>query len=207
MMLRGITGKITGKTEETLNKADHRTGNLLNIIDEMIDYAYMKSEKEIQYEKSDIRLREMIDYNVDLFSYQAKQRDIRLVSTCSGDLTIRANRDLVNIILSNLITNALKYSHPESTVTINGERTDGEIHLLIKDEGIGIEPAELDNIFEEFYRTRRARERERDGTGLGLSIVKRSVTLLNGNLTVYSEVGKGTTFHIYLPARGGENGG
>ena len=64
---------------------------------------------------------------------------------------------------------------------------------------MGIVPSELVNIFEEFYRTRRAREIENDGTGLGLSIVHKAIERLDGNITVYSEVEKGTTFHIYLP--------
>lgn len=78
------------------------------------------------------------------------------------------------------------------------------MHLFVRDQGYGIEPEELDKIFEEFYRTRKARELERDGTGLGLSIIKRAVESLGGRLTVYSELNKGTTFYIFFPA-GGEN--
>jgi two-component system phosphate regulon sensor histidine kinase PhoR len=78
------------------------------------------------------------------------------------------------------------------------------VHLSVADQGHGIEPQELEKIFEEFYRTRKAREMERDGTGLGLSIVQRAVESLGGRLTVYSEIEKGTTFHIFFPA-GGEN--
>jgi two-component system phosphate regulon sensor histidine kinase PhoR len=75
---------------------------------------------------------------------------------------------------------------------------------MVKDQGYGIEPEEMEKIFEEFYRTRKARELERDGTGLGLSIVQRAVESLGGRLTVYSELKEGTTFHIFFPA-GGEN--
>ena len=74
-----------------------------------------------------------------------------------------------------------------------------EVHILVQDEGIGIEPDELDKIFEEFYRTRRAREVDRDGTGLGLPIVKRAVEALEGRVSVYSEAGKGTRIHVYMP--------
>ena len=73
------------------------------------------------------------------------------------------------------------------------------IHIMVKDEGIGIKSDELGNIFEEFYRTRRAREIERDGTGLGLPIVQKAVDSMRGKITVYSEEGNGTSFHIYLP--------
>jgi signal transduction histidine kinase len=82
---------------------------------------------------------------------------------------------------------------------VTAQQETREVHLLVRDEGYGIEPEELGKIFEEFYRTRAARQLERDGTGLGLSIVKRAVESLSGRINVYSQVGKGTTFHIFLP--------
>ena len=106
----------------------------------------------------------------------------------------------MNIIFSNLISNAIKYSPAKTTVTVNAEKDKDKVHIMVKDEGIGIKSDELDRIFEEFYRTRRAREIIKDGTGLGLSIVQRAVEALNGKISVYSEEGKGTTFHIYLPS-------
>ena len=112
---------------------------------------------------------------------------------------VKASRDLLDIILGNLITNAIKYSSPNTTVSVNAEEENGEAHLMVKDEGMGIAPEELAKVFDEFHRTRRARKIEQDGTGLGLSIVQKAVNMLNGKVTVYSEVEKGTSFHIYLP--------
>jgi two-component system phosphate regulon sensor histidine kinase PhoR len=66
-------------------------------------------------------------------------------------------------------------------------------------------PEEMGHIFEEFYRTRRAREIERDGTGLGLSIIKKAVETIGGRITVASQVDKGSTVHVYFPR--GEHGG
>ena len=165
----------------------------------MIDYAYMKSEEDIKYEKTRIQLKSMIEYNLDLVLNQAKDRGINLLSNCSKDLMVLANRDLLNMVFNNLLYNSIKYSSKETTITVNASADNDKIHLLIKDEGMGIEPSELVNIFEEFYRTRKAREIEKDGTGLGLPIVKRAVERMNGKISVYSEVSKGTTFHIYLP--------
>ncbi len=206
MILKEITGKIEPRTRETLQRADRRTENLLTIIDEMIDFAYMKSEEEVRYDKADIRLKAIIDYDIDLFANRARQRNIQFVSSCPKDLTILANRDLLNIILSNLITNALRYSQAGKTITINAMEDNNRIHILVKDEGMGIKPEELPSIFEEFYRSQRAREIEKDGTGLGLPIVKRAVEVLNGKITVYSEVDKGSSFHIYLPKKNSKKG-
>jgi len=199
MIMKGITGDINPKTKDAIQKANHRTENLLTIIDEMIDFAYMKSDNEAVYEKKDLKMKEIIDYNIDLFTNRAVQKAIKFVSNCSKDVRVWANRDLLNIILSNMITNAIKYSPQGCTVTINATTEGEQTHLLIKDEGIGIEPEELEKIFEEFYRTRRARKIDRDGTGLGLPIVKRAVEALEGKISIYSEVNKGSTFHIYLP--------
>ena len=79
MIMRGITGKINKKTEEAIFKANRRMKNLLTIIDEMKDYAYMEIEKEVKYKTTGIKLKTVIDNNLDLFSDQAIQKDINLV--------------------------------------------------------------------------------------------------------------------------------
>jgi signal transduction histidine kinase len=199
MILRGIGGEANPKTMEAIRKANRRTENLLTIIDEMIDFAYMNTDQELRYSRTELRLKELIEANLELASSQAEQKHIDLLANCPRELKILSNRDLLNIILTNLIGNAVKYSPPNTTVTVNALEEGGDVHLMVKDEGYGIEPEEMEKIFEEFYRTRRARELERDGTGLGLPIVKRAVESLNGRITVYSEPDKGTTFHIYIP--------
>jgi signal transduction histidine kinase len=209
MLIRGIGGKLAPRANELVHKANRRTDNLLQIIDEMIDYAYMKSEEEVRYVKSAVNVREIIDYQLDIHSSQAVQKNIQLIADCPQELFLHSNRDLLNIILSNLINNAIKYSPESTTITVYSDAVRGdsgvaEVHLTVEDQGYGIEPEELEKIFEEFYRTRKARELERDGTGLGLSIVQRAVESLGGRLTVYSELNKGTSFHILFPA-GGEN--
>ena len=199
MILKGITGEINEKTKSTLSKADRRTQNLLTIIDEMIDYSYMKSEEEVKFDRAEIHVKDVIEYNLDIMQNLTEEKGVHFVSNCSKELVLLTNRDLLNIILTNLISNAVRYSPGGTTVTVNAEQDRRDIHFLVKDEGMGMKSGELDKIFEEFYRSRRAREIEKDGTGLGLSIVKKAVESLNGRIMVYSEEGKGTAFHIYFP--------
>jgi len=199
MILKGITGEIPDRTRQSLERANHRTQNLLNIIDEMLDYAYMKSEEDIKYELGQISISEILNYNIELYENLARQKSIKLNLSSPRRLYAWGGRDLLNIILGNLITNAVKYSPAETTVTIAAEEDGSEVHIMVKDEGMGIEAQELEKIFDEFHRTRRARSIEQDGTGLGLSIVQKAVNMLNGRITVYSEVDRGTNFHIYLP--------
>jgi signal transduction histidine kinase len=199
MIAKGITGNVNPQTKETIQKANRRTENLLNIIDEMIDYAYMTTDQETTYAKSSLGLKTIVENNIDLFSDQAMAKDMNFVAVCPEELTVWANRDLLNIILSNLITNAAKYSPRGSTVTISCRTAREHVHIYVKDEGIGIEARDMAKIFEEFYRSKEARKIERDGTGLGLPIVKRAVESLGGTLKVSSRAGAGTTVHIHLP--------
>jgi signal transduction histidine kinase len=199
MILKGITGKISPRTGETLRKADHRTVNLLAIIDEMIDYAYMQSGDTLRNDKSPVNLAPVIEYNLETYEHLADGKKVRIKTTYPKELYVYANRDLLNIIIANLLTNAIKYSREKGTIFLNGEKMDAMAHILVKDEGIGIKPEEMENIFEEFYRTRQAREIERDGTGLGLPLVKRAVEALDGRISVYSEEGRGSSFHVYIP--------
>ena len=199
MILKGITGKVEDRTKDTLVRATRRTKNLLTMIDEMIDYAYMKSDEEIRYNRVDVDMKEHIQANEELISTEAERKDIRISAFSSRGITVCVNRDLLNIILGNLLSNAVRYSKPGGTITIMAEESGNEVHLMVKDEGIGIKEDELESIFEEFYRTRKAREIEQDGTGLGLSIIKKAVDSLHGRIVVYSEMDRGTTFHIHLP--------
>lgn len=199
MILRGLTGAVGEKTVQTLRRANRRTENLLTIIDEMLDYAYMNSDQKARYGRTVLALRPIIDEALEALAPLASQKEIRLSAGCGRELKLLANRDLLNIILGNLVNNAIKYSPPDTTVRVTAVEEDGEVHLQVQDEGYGIEPQEMEAIFEEFYRSRKARELERDGTGLGLSIVKRAVESLNGRLSLYSQVDRGTTFHIHLP--------
>ncbi len=207
MINRGIAGEISQKVKELIDKANHRTENLLTIIDEMIDYAYMKTSEEIQYQKVLLDIKEVINSNIEVVRNMAASKKIKFIFNCPRNLTFLSNRDLLNIIFNNLLTNAIKYSPEKSNITINAEKEGEQIHFLIKDEGIGIDELELQKVFEEFYRTKKARQIEKDGTGLGLSIVKKAVESLNGRISVYSEVNVGTSFHIYFPFEGKESTG
>ena len=206
MILKGITGDITEKTAGMLGRADHRTRNLLNIIDEMIDFAYMKSEDEIEYDTMDIGLLDVLKYNADLFATMAKAKQIGIHVSAAKDLSVKANRDLLNMILGNLVTNAIKYSPESSRIDISAHLADEQVHISVTDQGMGIEQNDFEQVFEEFYRTRSAREIERDGTGLGLSIVQKAIGLLGGSLALNSEVGHGTTFHIRIPIKAQSGG-
>ena len=98
----------------------------------------------------------------------------------------------------NLLTNAVKYSPPETRVTVYGDIREQELRLSVRDQGIGMDRREVSRIFEKFYRTRRAEQSGEVGTGIGLSIVEQIVTQHGGRIQVESEPGKGSTFTVIL---------
>ncbi len=107
------------------------------------------------------------------------------------------NPELFSNVISNLLTNAIKYSG-SNTIDITISSRDDIAELEIKDYGCGISKEHLPHLFERFYRVDKARSRQKGGTGLGLAIVKNIIELHNGTISVESEVNKGTDFTIKL---------
>jgi len=101
-------------------------------------------------------------------------------------------------MLTNLIDNAIKFSREHGTVVISHEPGTRD-QILVHDDGDGIPAQHLERLFERFYRVDRARSRDMGGTGLGLAIVKHLALLHGGEVSVTSELGKGSTFTIHLP--------
>ncbi|MBI2865500.1 MAG: PAS domain S-box protein [Chloroflexi bacterium] len=110
---------------------------------------------------------------------------------------VSADPNRLERIITNLLTNALKYSPPGTEVSIVANRTDGEVRVSVTDKGVGIGPDDLPHIFERFYMAKGARKTE--GLGLGLYITKMLVEAHGGSVWVESEMGKGSTFHFSLP--------
>jgi len=110
-------------------------------------------------------------------------------------------------VLGNLLDNALKYTEPGGAIEVAVEERLGRVRVSVADSGIGIPPEDTTRIFERFYRVDRARSRALGGTGLGLSIVKHLVQAMGGEISVKSELGKGSTFAFTLPAAGAAEAG
>ena len=122
----------------------------------------------------------------------------KIIFTCLGQCThVRLDAKLLRQVLTNLLTNAIKYSPESSTVHFDLICQNGEAQFQIQDQGIGIPPEDRERLFETFYRATNVKNIP--GTGLGLAIVKKYVDLQGGKIAVNSEVGVGTTFTVTLP--------
>ncbi|HNO12542.1 MAG TPA: sensor histidine kinase, partial [bacterium] len=118
-------------------------------------------------------------------------------------LYVQGDKNLLSQLFLNIITNASKYSPPDSVIEIETRgatlSTKSYVKITVQDHGIGIPPEDVPKIFERFYRVNKDRARESGGTGLGLAIVRMIVELHNGKIELTSEKGVGTTVTIYLP--------
>lgn len=130
----------------------------------------------------------------------AGARQVSLVPAVAGPTEVETSPDLIYRCVLNLVDNAIKYSGEGSTVTVSVRSGSGEGIVRVSDNGVGIAPEDLERISDRFYRTDKGRSRREGGTGLGLAIVKELVEALGGTVSAESELGRGTTFTISLPA-------
>ncbi|MBX9696138.1 MAG: HAMP domain-containing histidine kinase [Cyanobacteria bacterium] len=143
----------------------------------------------------DMLLRETLGEFADLFD----DKEVQLVGDKIEKVTIEGNKDGLHTVFSNLIKNALLYTPSGGTVTVSVVQSGNHSVVSVADTGIGIAPENQKKLFDRFYRVDESRSRAEGGTGLGLSIVQAMVARHNGEITVESELGKGTTFIVTLP--------
>jgi two-component system, OmpR family, phosphate regulon sensor histidine kinase PhoR len=130
----------------------------------------------------------------------AETRQVRLESLPpEGPLTVIADADGLRTILNNLIINALSYTPSGGRVTLSVHRSGERVLFEVSDNGVGIAKEHQARVFERFYRVDKSRARSIGGTGLGLAIVRHLVEVMQGEITLASELGKGSTFRVWIP--------
>lgn len=150
-----------------------------------------------------VEVTDVLGAALDRSQVDAQQREVTLTRAGETDLLVLGNEMQLITAVGNLVENAIIYSDRGARVTVAANRVgEGEDHFVeitVSDNGIGISPAEMDRIFERFYRVDYARSRANGGTGLGLSIVKHVAASHGGQVSVWSQPGQGSTFTIRIP--------
>lgn len=130
----------------------------------------------------------------------AARKDVRLERALEPDLRVRGDRDALKRAVANLLDNAVRHAPRGSMIELTAKRSNGVVRVGVTDVGPGLSEENQEHVFERFWRADSSRSRCNGGTGLGLAIVKRIAESHGGDATVYSELGKGATFEIVLPA-------
>lgn len=169
----------------------------LLMMDDLLSHIQMNSEG-VSINKSEFIIEEQIKLICNDFKDRMDQKGISLILPQSENL-VSLDGLKFRQILSNLLTNAIKFSKPESCVTISLNKSNGELLLSVKDTGIGVPEDMQQEVFHIFTKARREGTNGEKSTGLGLSITKRLVELHNGTLNMKSKVGEGTEMIISFP--------
>jgi two-component system phosphate regulon sensor histidine kinase PhoR len=167
------------------------------LIDDILELTLIEGGN-IQLRAETVDLHALVNDVCASLTTQAKARNVTLENNVAPHTLIYADPRRLEQMLTNLVDNGIKFSHENGTVSISHQSGERD-RILVTDDGDGIPAQHLNRLFERFYRVDRARSREMGGTGLGLAIVKHLALLHRGEVTVESELGKGTTFTLHLP--------
>ncbi len=176
------------------NEIHVSSDRLLSLINDILKLSEL-DDAEQEFDVEPVDLYQAAQGCLDMLDVQANSQGITL--ELQGDsCMIMANRRLIDELLYNLCSNAIRYNNYGGRVTVTAERENGRTVLVVKDTGIGIPKEHQERIFERFYRVDKSRSKQRGGTGLGLAIVKHIVAQHQAELSLNSEAGKGTEIRI-----------
>jgi signal transduction histidine kinase/DNA-binding response OmpR family regulator len=199
VLLEGLAGELGEKQKNVLDRADERIGNLLELVNDLLDVAKIESGQCV-LEQVPMRIDNLLLDMAVFMKARAESHGIELCLDIAPDLPqVLADFRSMEEVFGNLISNAVNYSPDGGRITISASPLEVFIEVRVSDTGIGIAAEELPKIFDKFYRARNPRTRNVVGTGLGLVIVKGIIESHRGSIQVDSEPGIGTTFRILLP--------
>jgi signal transduction histidine kinase len=184
--------------DKIIDSAIERAQDLLDLVDDLMNLTTAKEELSPENRKLH-HLAEELEKVVPTLKAQAQEKGLQFSMEIKNRPLVETNPMLMELLWTNLISNAIKYTLPGGSVTVVLEEQEGWAIGSVADTGIGMSPSEQNLIFHEFYRAPRAKEMERHGSGLGLSFVKRIIEGYNGTLDVRSEVDQGSCIQFRLP--------
>ncbi|MHC4321430.1 MAG: sensor histidine kinase [Planctomycetota bacterium] len=196
----GYAGEISQKARDLIVRSEKRTGFLLILVNDLLDLITGKIGRPREGERGPVDINAAVKGVLQLFQEKAKAKKTKItIKTTEKPHYINIVRDDLDIVLTNLIDNAVKYTKEGGMIDISNIVTNKEIRVAISDTGIGIHKEDLNKIFNEFYRSKNAKDIEEDGTGLGLPIVRNIIKKHSGNIEIQSTLGEGTTVTISFP--------
>lgn len=186
-----------GAKKKALDKIHDEVDNMSNLINDILMISRLEN-KDIDVIKHPVHLMPLVDEIVDTMQVEIDKRHLTVTKNLE-DITYISNHQHMYQLLSNLITNAIKYNVENGSITIEAHQSETNIIIVVSDTGRGISKIDQGRVFERFFRCDQGRDKETGGTGLGLAIVKHIVQYYHGNIHLSSKLNEGTTFKIVLP--------
>ena len=198
MVLRKAAPRLDDSEKENVRHIMKSTEELNHFISSVLELTKVESNRvTLNLESKDIN--QVLERIAERFDAQAKAMDIRLNLELEPLFPFRMDASLITKVLTNVIDNAMKYSAKGSSVTVRTRDLGATVEISVIDQGIGLSPEELTNLFTRFYRAKNDQTSQVSGTGLGLYLTKFFVEAHAGRVEVESETGKGSTFKVILP--------
>lgn len=214
LLLQGIYGELNEKQDDRLNKVMRNGQHLLQLINDILDLSKIEAGHML-LELEPVELIPVLDECLSIFDPLVEKKGLSLIRNIQEPLPqVASDRGRLSQIITNLVSNAVKFTHSGHITIYSHALSDNNRHHLptdiplphddwvlisVQDTGIGIAPEDQEIIFDEFRQVDGSTTREYEGTGLGLSITRRLIKMMNGHIWLESELGRGSEFWIMLP--------
>ncbi|MGD0948022.1 MAG: PAS domain S-box protein [Candidatus Binatia bacterium] len=201
LALEGVFGDLTQEQHEALDRVRRSALELLELINTTLSLSRLDTDRQ-PLDVREVAIPDLVDeLDTETREARARKPNVRMVWDLPSDLPqLRTDPIKLKVVLKNLIANAVKFTE-RGNVTVRAELHDGGVQFDVSDTGIGVPPEAQKIIFEPFRQADSSTTQRYGGVGLGLYIVRRLLDLLGGSVTVESEVGRGSTFSVWVPIR------
>ncbi len=204
LIIEGLTAGNPQKEREIILRSRNKADSLLMLINDLLDMSRAERRGAAKV-KELLFLAPVLDETLQFYQNEAAAKSLSVIIEGVENLPgVVGNRDDLARLFANLVSNAIKYTPAKGEVRVTGRKRDGYIEVAVSDNGIGIAKEEIHKVFGEFFRARNALAQKISGTGLGLAICCRIIDDHHGQITVESEIDKGTTFRVILPVPSGQ---
>ncbi len=203
LLLKGYCGELPSEAMDVAKRIAARSRRLTGEIQEMLQLANLSSSSQKQLDSTEVNLSELLNWCVELIRPLAQEHGVTL-DVDIKPVRVQGVEDHLKMLFSNLLSNAVLYSHKGGCVTVRcSYEPTSQAVISISDEGIGIATEKLSHIFDEHYRTKEAVYHNKESSGLGLAIVRHVAELYEIRLQVQSQSGTGTIFKLWVPCATG----
>ncbi|HJQ10137.1 MAG TPA: PAS domain-containing sensor histidine kinase, partial [Gemmatimonadaceae bacterium] len=194
----GMYGPVTPEQRDAMGRIRRAGNHLLTLINDILSFAKIEAGR-VQLQVTELSVNEVLAATALMIELQARKKGLSLeIERGSEDVRVRADRERTLQILINLLTNSVKFTDAGS-INVHWEADDGDVMIDVTDTGRGIPADRLASVFEPFVQVGRSEEEQQQGVGLGLATSRELARAMGGDLTVKSEVGRGSTFTLKLP--------
>lgn len=184
--------------QELVEDLDTSVIKIQNLLDNLLQWSRTQTGK-ISFKPEQFTIKEIIADNFELFASSAREKEIELLDNTEGDVTVYGDINMTDTVLRNLISNAIKYSHPGNKVLVSATERNGFIVVSVADRGVGIPEQDQKKLFQSDILHSTYGTKDEKGSGLGLLLCREFVRRQGGELSVKSEAGKGSEFSFTLP--------